>query len=159
MARCRKRSLAFDPAYCLSVPDWRVMLSCSTNSSLDRGTSRSRGQPHGETLHFLGSLKSVPRHQCLGNRIHLLCPWEKGAITQVKQKEALYPYAPMLGYGNSSLTQRTAELSGQRRCLDPSSLVCEGPARPTGSQQSMISPAHHLLPGSHLPISWEASDV
>lgn len=62
MARCRKRSLAFDPAYCLSVPDWRVMLSCSTNSSLDRGTSRSRGQPHGETLHFLGSLKSVPRH-------------------------------------------------------------------------------------------------
>lgn len=99
MAQCRKRSLAFDPAYCLSVPDWRVMLSCSTNSSLDRAPSRSRGQPHGETLHFLGSLKSVPCHQCLGNRTHLLCPWEKGAITQVKQKEALYHYAPMLGHG------------------------------------------------------------
>lgn len=116
------------------------MLSCSTNSSLDRGACRSQLQNYNETLRLLRKLQKGPSHHCLGHRKYFKCPWKKGVITQVMKKEAMHCYAHIIRQVFVLFDKEASRTAWPEKELDQllNSLVSD-PQWPEGSAQQADS--------------------
>ncbi|XP_060221815.1 interferon alpha-C-like [Meriones unguiculatus] len=85
------------PPQTLLLVGGALLLGRSTACSLDWGASGSLSLPErGESLRFLGQLKSVPAHRCLRDRTHFRCPWKKGAGAREEWQEATCCYPEVL---------------------------------------------------------------